>query len=124
MATRQVPTDVPVHRGSVGAMSVAAGCEPVPLRFYRYRGYDFGTYEPKYNPEPEPEPEPKPKPKRKRAKPKPPARLTPNRVRPDGGLYPDRVYAPATYHLFYPRPRASADWTPPTLSDFEELLDD
>lgn len=66
-----VPTDVPVHRASVGAMSVTQGSQvslTVNPYVYRGKGYDIreGEPEPKRRPtkkrKPKPRPKPKPKP--------------------------------------------------------------
>lgn len=64
-----VPADVPIHRPSVGAMSVASGSRmPTPVKHYVYRGWGYDLLDVEVYPLTPPKPKPKPK----KCKPKPP----------------------------------------------------
>lgn len=127
--------DMPVHRGSVGGMSVAAGVQDDHSRFrpYFYRGTGEDIYALVAPVETQPKPEPKPK-KRRKAKPPPPWWSDRPRLNHAPKL-PDPPYAPATYALwdeerewvpevisFSPRP--AAGWKPPTGVDIDAWLEE
>ncbi len=126
--------DVPVHRASVGGMSVAGGVQDDHSRFrpYFYRGTGEDIYK-RAVVETLPKPEPKPK-KRRKTKPRP--RWWSDRprqhYRPE---LPEAPYAPATYALWdkerdlvpevisYP-PRPSVGWKAPTGVDIDVWLEE
>lgn len=126
-----VPADVPIHRPSVGAMSVASGnLMPDTFKPYVYRGTGEDTLTPFMFMAP-----PKPKKRKARRVPERSYWRKPRDPRPRMGrkhkypALPDPPYAPATYsHEPDPWPwkekiRPAPGWKPMTGADIEDLLE-
>lgn len=134
------PTDVPVHRPSVGAMAVTAGSQtPSTTRLYVYRGTGVDQFEPRPAPRPKPKPMPRPRPRRKRrSKPRPQPQPADFAVALDAAERARRMLAeiekpepepepaPDLVHAVKVRRRGSIapapDWKPSTGADLDEWL--